>query len=90
MLNIVVYFYQLNYAAPLGSQENNLLLFVPMFTNFLTGIWCYPVSKVLHSGGMHLALNTLALFVIGIECERTYGKRVLAIYLFSVYWRGIF
>ncbi len=52
---------------------------------FINGDWWrYPVSMVLHSGGMHLALNTLALFVIGIECERTYGKfRMLAIYLFS-------
>ncbi len=86
MLNIVVYFYQLNYAAPLDSQENNLLLFgANVYQLSLTGDWWrYPVSMVLHSGGMHLALNTLALFVIGIECERTYGKfRMLAIYLFS-------
>lgn len=85
-LNIVVYFYQLNYAAPLDSQENNLLLFgANVYQLSLTGDWWrYPVSMVLHSGGMHLALNTLALFVIGIECERTYGKfRMLAIYLFS-------
>lgn len=86
VLNIVVYFYQLNYAAPLDSQENNLLLFgANVYQLSLTGDWWrYPVSMVLHSGGMHLALNTLALFVIGIECERTYGKfRMLAIYLFS-------
>lgn len=86
VLNIVIYFYQLNYAAPLNSQENNLLLFgANVYQLSLTGDWWrYPVSMVLHSGGMHLALNTLALFVIGIECERTYGKfRMLAIYLFS-------
>ncbi|HEM7132845.1 TPA: rhomboid family intramembrane serine protease [Providencia rettgeri] len=86
VLNIVIYFYQLNYAAPLDSQENNLLLFgANVYQLSLTGDWWrYPVSMVLHSGGMHLALNTLALFVIGIECERTYGKfRMLAIYLFS-------
>ncbi|EJD6583100.1 MULTISPECIES: rhomboid family intramembrane serine protease [Providencia] len=86
VLNIVVYFYQLNYAAPLDSQENNLLLFgANVYQLSLTGDWWrYPVSMVLHSGGMHLALNTLALFVIGIECERNYGKfRMLAIYLFS-------
>lgn len=86
VLNIAIYFYQLNYAAPLNSQENNLLLFgANVYQLSLTGDWWrYPVSMVLHSGGMHLALNTLALVVIGIECERTYGKlRMLAIYLFS-------
>lgn len=85
-VNITVYFYQLTYAAPLDSQENNLLIFgANVYQLSLTGDWWrYPMSIVLHSGGFHLALNTLALFVIGIECERTYGKfRYLAIYLFS-------
>lgn len=85
-INITVYFYQLAYAAPLDSQENNLLIFgANVYQLSLTGDWWrYPMSMVLHSGGFHLALNTLALFVIGIECERTYGKfRYLAIYLFS-------
>ncbi|MGG4608648.1 rhomboid family intramembrane serine protease [Providencia sp. Me31A] len=85
-INITVYFYQLTYAAPLDSQENNLLLFgANVYQLSLTGDWWrYPMSMVLHSGGIHLALNTLALFVIGIECERNYGKfRYLVIYLFS-------
>lgn len=86
IMNIAVYFYQLYYAAPLASQENNLLLFgANIYQLSLTGDWWrYPVSMVLHSGGFHLALNSLALFVIGIECEREYGKlRMLAIYLYS-------
>ncbi len=98
LLNIGVYFYQLYYASPLESQENNLLLFgANVYQLSLTGDWWrYPISMVLHSGGFHLGLNSLALFVIGIECERTFGKfRMLAIYLisgigsafFSAYWQ---
>ena len=98
IINIAVYFYQLYYAAPLASQENNLLLFgANIYQLSLTGDWWrYPISMVLHSGGFHLALNSLALFVIGIECEREYGKlQMLAIYLysgigaafFSAYWQ---
>lgn len=86
ILNIGVYFYQLNFAAPLESQEYNLLLFgASVYQLSLTGDWWrYPISMVLHSGWIHLGLNTLALLVIGIECERAFGKfRYLAIYLFA-------
>lgn len=86
ILNIGVYFYQLNFAAPLESQEYNLLLFgASVYQLSLTGDWWrYPISIVLHSGWLHLGLNTLALLVIGIECERAFGKfRYLAIYLFA-------
>ncbi|BBG61632.1 rhomboid protease AarA [Providencia rustigianii] len=85
-LNIAIYFYQLNFAAPLESQEYNLLLFgANVYQLSLTGDWWrYPISMVLHSGWVHLGLNTLALLVIGIECERAFGKfRYLAIYLFA-------
>ncbi len=86
LINIGVYFYQLNFAAPLESQEYNLLLFgANVYQLSLTGDWWrYPISMVLHSGWLHLGLNTLALLVIGIECERAFGKlRYLAIYLFA-------
>lgn len=77
VLNIVVYFYQLNYAAPLDSQENNLLLFgANVYQLSLTGDWWrYPVSMVLHSGGMHLALNTLvACLLLGLNANVTMGN----------------
>lgn len=98
LLNIAVYFYQIAFASPLESRENNLILFgANVYQLSLTGDWWrYPISMTLHSNGMHLAFNCLALFVIGIECERAYGKlKVLAIYLisgvgaalFSAYWQ---
>ncbi|EKT58327.1 rhomboid family intramembrane serine protease [Providencia sneebia] len=98
LLNIVIYFYQLHFASPLDSRENNLLLFgANVYQLSLTGDWWrYPISMLLHSNGVHLAFNSLALFVIGIECERNYGKsKLLAIYfisgigaaLFSAYWQ---
>lgn len=86
VINISVYFYQLAFASPLPAQEDNLLLFgANVYQLSLTGDWWrYPISMVLHSGLLHLGLNCLAIFVIGIECERAYGKcRMLVIYLFS-------
>lgn len=98
LLNISIYLYQLSFASPLGSREDNLLLFgANVYQLSLTGDWWrYPISMVLHSNSVHLGFNCLALFVIGIECERAYGKfRLLAIYiisgigaaLFSAYWQ---
>ncbi|HGN2078562.1 TPA: rhomboid family intramembrane serine protease [Providencia stuartii] len=98
LLNIAVYFYQIVFASPLDSRESNLILFgANIYQLSLTGDWWrYPISMMLHSNGTHLAFNCLALFVIGIGCERAYGKfKLLAIYiisgigaaLFSAYWQ---
>ncbi|MEY1578127.1 rhomboid family intramembrane serine protease [Providencia manganoxydans] len=98
LFNIAVYFYQIAFASPLESRESNLLLFgANIYQLSLTGDWWrYPISMILHSDAMHIGFNSLALLVIGIECERVYGKfKLLSIYiisgigaaLFSAYWQ---
>ncbi|OBU04229.1 rhomboid family intramembrane serine protease [Morganella psychrotolerans] len=99
LLNIGVYIYQDYYASPLPSRENNLLLYgANVYQLSLTGEWWrYPISIVLHADPVHLVINCLALFVIGINCEALSGKfRMLIIYavsgigasLFSAIWQS--
>ena len=46
--------------------------------------WRFITPVFLHIGFVHLAMNTLALYFLGIEVERIYGSiRFLVIYLFS-------
>lgn len=99
LLNIGVYVYQDYYASPLPSRESNLLLYgANIYQLSLTGEWWrYPISIVLHADPVHLVINCLALFVIGINCEALFGKfRMLIIYavsgigasLFSAIWQS--
>ncbi|EPV3840125.1 rhomboid family intramembrane serine protease [Morganella morganii] len=86
LINIVVWFWQLNYASPLPEQEYNLLLAgASVYQLSLTGDWWrYLTSMTLHADPVHLVINTLALIVIGINCEALAGKiRMLFIYLVS-------
>ncbi|MEH7074038.1 rhomboid family intramembrane serine protease [Neobacillus drentensis] len=59
-----------------GAKVNQLII---------DGEWWRFITPVfLHIGFLHLAMNTLALYFLGIEVERIYGNaRFLVIYLFA-------
>jgi rhomboid protease GluP len=66
----------------MGWKDNELIL-QGQYWRFLTAMF-------LHGGLMHIALNGLALHVLGPQVERVYGTpRFLAIYFLAGLWGGV-
>lgn len=70
-----------------GSTNNSTLIKYGAMVNQLIymGEWWRFITPVfLHSGFLHLAMNTLALYFLGTTVEKIFGKvRFLFIYLFA-------
>ncbi|MFS0861555.1 rhomboid family intramembrane serine protease [Fredinandcohnia sp. 179-A 10B2 NHS] len=70
-----------------GSTNTNTLIKYGAKENFLIlngEWWRFFTPIVLHIGIFHLLMNTLALYYLGTEVEKLYGKgRFLFIYLFA-------
>jgi rhomboid protease GluP len=70
-----------------GSTETSNLIKYGAKVNqlILQGDWWRFITPVfIHIGFLHLAMNTLSLYYLGLEVERIYGRfRFLIIYLFA-------
>lgn len=83
VINILVFVLQQFSPALLGPQVDMTTLGANIAQLTLTGdYWRYLSNIFLHGSIMHLLFNTLALLVIGLQCERFYGHlRTLVLYL---------
>lgn len=67
----------------LMGWKENVLIYQGQYWRFVTAMF-------LHGGLMHIALNGLALHVLGPQVERVYGTpRFLAIYFLAGLWGGV-
>jgi rhomboid protease GluP len=77
-----------------GSTDTSVLIQFGAKDNVLVAegqLWRLFTSMFLHIGVMHLAFNSYALFIEGIEVERLYGRaRFLIIYLLAGLWGSLF
>jgi rhomboid protease GluP len=77
-----------------GSTDTDVLIRFGAKVNALIAegqVWRLLTSMFLHIGVMHLAFNSYALFIEGIEVERLYGRaRFLIIYLLAGLWGSLF
>ncbi len=70
-----------------GSADREVLLrFGAMFGPLIANgeYWRLFTAMFLHVGGMHLALNSIGLFILGVQVERLFGHyRFTAIYVLA-------
>jgi membrane associated rhomboid family serine protease len=77
----------------MDNQRSPLFLDLVMFTPYVAGEgewWRLVTSGFLHYGIAHLALNMIALYVLGRDLEPVFGKlRFSAVYLVSMLGGGV-
>ena len=77
-----------------GSTDTEVLVRFGAKVNELVAdgeVWRLLTAMFLHIGLMHLAFNSYALFIEGIEVERLYGRaRFLVVYLLAGLWGSLF
>jgi rhomboid protease GluP len=90
-VNVVVF---LAMTAAGGSTNTEVLIRFGAKVNVLVAegqVWRLFTAMFLHIGVMHLAFNSYALFIQGIEVERLYGRPLfLVIYLLAGLWGSLF
>jgi rhomboid protease GluP len=77
-----------------GSTDTEVLIRFGAKVNVLIAegqVWRLFSAMFLHIGLMHLAFNSYALFIQGVEVERLYGRPLfLVIYLLAGLWGSLF
>lgn len=77
----------------MNNQRSPLFLDLVMFTPYVAGEgewWRLATSGFLHYGLAHLALNMIALYVLGRDLEPVFGRlRFSAVYLVSMLGGGV-
>ncbi|PRY45906.1 rhomboid family intramembrane serine protease [Umezawaea tangerina] len=93
VLNVLVFVLTAVQASSVANNQNS-----EVFTDFklvpaavyLGDWWRLLTSGFLHIGPAHLALNMLALYVLGRDLEPAFGRvRFLALYLVSLFGGGV-
>lgn len=85
-INAAIWLATLGYGAGVGASPSDLLLRWGgnAASEVQRGEWWRMASAMfLHSGLMHVALNMLGLYSVGITVERIYGHRLFALIYFG-------